>query len=40
MAFSTAQALKNINTGSSNCGDSDNVFQAAPPSATITIQGQ
>ena len=40
MAFSTAQALKNINTGSSNCGDSDKVFQAAPPLATITIQGQ
>ena len=39
-AFSTAQALKNINTGSSNCSDSSKVFQAAPPSATITIQGQ
>ena len=39
-AFSTAQALKNINTGASNCGDSKPVFQAAPPSATITIQGQ
>jgi len=39
-AFSTANALKNINTGASNCGDSSKVFQAAPPSATITIQGQ
>ena len=39
-AFSTAQALKNINTGSGNCSDSSAVFQAAPPSATITIQGQ
>ena len=39
-AFSTATALKNINTGSGNCSDSSAVFQAAPPSATITIQGQ
>ena len=39
-AFNTATALKNINTGASNCGDSSAVFQAAPPSATITIQGQ
>ena len=39
-AFSTADALKNINTGTSNCSDSSKVFQAAPPSATITIQGQ
>ncbi len=39
-AFNTATALKNINTGTSNCSDSSKVFQAAPPSATITIQGQ
>ena len=39
-AFNTATALKNINTGSGNCSDSDKVFQAAAPSATITIQGQ
>ena len=40
MAFSTATALKNINTGAGNCGDSKPVFQAAPPIASITIQGQ
>jgi len=39
-AFSTATALKNINTGAGNCGDSKPVFQAAPPLASITIQGQ
>lgn len=38
MAFSTSQALKNINTGAANC--TGRVFQAAPPTATITIQGQ
>ena len=40
MAFSTALALNNVNTGTGNCGDSKPVFQAAPPTATITIQGQ
>ena len=39
-AFSTATALKNINTGASKCGDNKPVFQAAPPLASITIQGQ
>ena len=39
-AFSTATALKNINTGAGNCGDNKPVFQAAPPLASITIQGQ
>ena len=40
MAFSTATALKNVDTGASKCGDDKPVFQAAPPIASITIQGQ
>ena len=40
MAFSTATALKNVDTGASKCGDNKPVFQAAPPIASITIQGQ